>query len=308
MNELLVPMKLKSLLLFTLTLLVMQHVWADDNTGFLPGWKAHNKGDYGQAAGRYGKDAEQGDAGAQYNLGVLYANGQGVPQDDKQAVYWYLKAAEQGDASAQNNLGSMYATGRGFPQDDMQAVSWYLKAAEQGDASAQNNLGSMYHAGKGIPQDDKQALIWYSKSAEQGYAPAQSNLGDMYQYARGVPRDKKQAMAWYLKAAKQGVVRAQLLVGLLYDEGKAPQDKKQAVVWYDFRGDRIELRALAELEELAQVVGALRLGALLLQRHLQRLQLLPERGVFLLDLLERDVAGPQAAHAVDHRHRAALDF
>ncbi|NLK41150.1 MAG: sel1 repeat family protein, partial [Planctomycetes bacterium] len=90
------------------------------------------------------KKAEQGHAAAQYNLGVMYANGQGVPQDYKEAVKWFRKAAEQGDADAQFNLGLMYANGRGVPQDDKEAVKWFRKAAEQGDADAQFNLGLMY--------------------------------------------------------------------------------------------------------------------------------------------------------------------
>ena len=60
--------------------------------------------------------AEQGNADAQYNLGVMYDNGRGVPQDDKTAVKWYRLAAEQGDASAQSNLGVMYGTGQGVPR------------------------------------------------------------------------------------------------------------------------------------------------------------------------------------------------
>ena len=79
---------------------------------------------------------------AQYNLGLMYDNGQGVPQDYKQAVKWYTKAAEQGDANAQYSLGYMYANGQGVPQDYKQAVMWFTKAAEQGDADAQYNLGS----------------------------------------------------------------------------------------------------------------------------------------------------------------------
>ena len=59
---------------------------------------------------------------AQYNLGVMYAQGQGVPQNYKQAVYWYKKSANQGDAFAQSNLGLMYAQGQGLPQDYKQAV------------------------------------------------------------------------------------------------------------------------------------------------------------------------------------------
>ena len=85
--------------------------------------------------------AERGDATAQFNLGVMYANGEGVPQDDAEAVQWYRLAAEQGHAEAQGTLGAMYATGRGVPQDDVEAVQWFRLAAEQGHASSQGALG-----------------------------------------------------------------------------------------------------------------------------------------------------------------------
>ena len=68
--------------------------------------------------------ATQGDANSQYNLGVIYTNGIGVPQDDKEAVKWYLLAAEQGYASAQYNLGLMYNNGEGVPQDHVMAYAW----------------------------------------------------------------------------------------------------------------------------------------------------------------------------------------
>ena len=66
--------------------------------------------------------AEAGEAIAQYNLGVLYATGRGVPRDDAEAVRWWRLAAEQGYAYAQYNLGNMYADGQGVPQDDAEAV------------------------------------------------------------------------------------------------------------------------------------------------------------------------------------------
>ncbi len=87
------------------------------------------------------KAAEQGYAKAQYNLGGMYDKGQGVPQDDAEAVKWYRKAAEQGDAEA----------GR-----------WWRKAAEQGDATAQLSLGLMYGMGQGVPQDYVQAHMWFN--------------------------------------------------------------------------------------------------------------------------------------------------
>jgi hypothetical protein len=65
--------------------------------------------------------AEQGNADAQYNLGVMYDNGQGVPQDKAEAVKWYRKAAEQGHARSQFSLGLMYAVGEGVPMDKVKA-------------------------------------------------------------------------------------------------------------------------------------------------------------------------------------------
>ena len=63
----------------------------------------------------------------------------------------YRAAAERGEAWAQFNLGNMYYNGEGVPQDDATAVMWYTKAAEQGNAAAQSNLGNMYYNGEGVP-------------------------------------------------------------------------------------------------------------------------------------------------------------
>lgn len=78
------------------------------------------------------KMAEQGDAEAQNNIGVMYENGQGVPQDYKQALHWYKMAAEQGHAGAQHNLGCVYAKGQGVTQDFIIAYVWSSLAAAQG--------------------------------------------------------------------------------------------------------------------------------------------------------------------------------
>jgi TPR repeat protein len=139
--------------------------------------------------------AQQGDAHAQFDLGVLYYRGQGVPQDYGQAAQWYRKAAQQGDAYAQSDLGAFYANGYGVPQDYGQAAQWFRKAADQGDAFAQANLGRLYETGRGVPQDYKQAVQWYRKAAAQGEAGAQNNLGLLYAHGRGVPQNKVVAYA-----------------------------------------------------------------------------------------------------------------
>ena len=112
--------------------------------------------------------AEQGNAQAQFSLGKMYYEGQGVRQDYAEAVQWYRKAAEQGVAEAQTNLGLMYADGRGVRQDDAQAVQWYRKAAEQGLAEAQFNLGLMYYNGQGVRQNLVIAKEWYGKACDNG--------------------------------------------------------------------------------------------------------------------------------------------
>jgi TPR repeat protein len=144
--------------------------------------------------------AEQGDAAAQSNLGFMCRDGQGVVQDDKEAVKWFRKSAEQRYAAAQYNLGWMYERGQGVVQDYKEAVKWYRKSAEQGNADAQYSLGFMYYYGQGVVQDYKEAVKWYRKSAEQGNADAQFNLGSMYFAGVDVTRDYEQALKWYRKA------------------------------------------------------------------------------------------------------------
>ena len=105
----------------------------------------------------------------------MYRQGLGVPQDDKEAVNWYRKSAEQGDADAQHNLGVMYKKGLGVPQDYKEAVNWYRKSAEQGDAWAQDALGLMYRQGLGVPQDNVYAHMWFNIAASNGDDDARSN-------------------------------------------------------------------------------------------------------------------------------------
>ena len=89
----------------------------------------------------------------------------------------YRQAAEQGNAWDQAILGVLYDNGDGVPEDDTEAVKWYRKAADQGDADAQFNLGLMYRKGDGITQDDVMAYMWFNLAAAQGYEYAKKNKG-----------------------------------------------------------------------------------------------------------------------------------
>jgi TPR repeat protein len=102
---------------------------------------------------RYRLAADQGDVVAQFNLGAMYDNGHGAPQDNAEALKWSRKAADQGNAGAQTSLGALYYKGQGVPRTYAEAMKWFRLAADQGDAQAQFNLGVMYEDGQGVPQD-----------------------------------------------------------------------------------------------------------------------------------------------------------
>ncbi len=137
---------------------------------------ANARGDYAKALRLIRPLANDGDAAAQFNLGLMYITGHGVQQDDAAAALWFRKAAEQGYVLAQSNLGTLYLYGRGVVQDDTEAVMWFRKAADQGDAVAELYLGVMYAEGRGVPQDYVRAHMWFSLSAAQGEPRAVKTL------------------------------------------------------------------------------------------------------------------------------------
>lgn len=94
-------------------------------SGFEQGLEFFHDNDYANAARCFKQEAEQGNAEAQFSLGNMYAEGLGVPQDDRQAASWFSKAAEQGFSPAQVNLGVMYTQGQGVEQNLVEAHKWF---------------------------------------------------------------------------------------------------------------------------------------------------------------------------------------
>jgi TPR repeat protein len=150
--------------------------------------------------------AEQGNAEAQFNLGVMYDSRlpsytfahsmflgdvvrtqTSVTKDDKEAVRWYRLAADQGYSRAQFNLGMMYEYGVGVATDVKEAIRWDRLAAEQGNIDAQYRLGHIYFQGLGVPQDCKEAAHWHRLAVKQGNYDAQQELNMMHQNCRDVP-------------------------------------------------------------------------------------------------------------------------
>jgi uncharacterized protein len=193
---------------------------------------AYGRADYAEALRWARVAAEQGNADAQYNLGLMYANGQGVQENHAEAVRWFRLAADQGDAMAQYKVGLSYRNGWGLPKDYVEAARWNRLAADQGDAVAQLLMGLIYQRGEGVPQNQTEATRWYRLAAEQGNADAQYGLGVMYAFGSGVEVSQSDAVHWFSLAAEQGNIDAQVDLGISLSVGKgAVEDDREAARW-----------------------------------------------------------------------------
>ena len=238
--------KLKFLLSLTFLFLFIGSVYGDD---FQDAEDAYNRKDYKTAYKLLLPLAEQGDAAAQYNLGLMYYTGQGVPQDYKEAVKWYRLSAEQGYAEGQYNLGVIYhegqGVGQGVPQDYIEGLKWYRLAAKQGFTHAQLNLGVLYHQGQGVPQDYIAALKWFRLAAEKGIVKTQFILGLMYYLGQGVLKNYKEAFKWFHLAAEQEYADAQFNSGLMYLNGQGVlKDYTLAHMWFNLANSNGQKDAL----------------------------------------------------------------
>ena len=181
--------------------------------------------------------AEERNAEGQYCLGLVYAGGLEVTQNDVEAAKWFQKAAEQGHPNAQYNLGVMYAKGRGVAQNQTEAEKW-LQKSKQGnrfftDAEQENDvtqclylLGTMHDKSKKnrplpiYPDNDAWAEKWYRKAAERGDAKAQYSLGVVLANLNGA-QSYAEVMAWFRKAAEQGDAEAHYMLGRMSDRLQA---------------------------------------------------------------------------------------
>ncbi|MDR2207857.1 MAG: SEL1-like repeat protein [Azoarcus sp.] len=146
------------------------------------------------------KAADQGYAPAQFHLG------QTCIRNKEKAMQWIKLAAEQGYAPAQFHLGEMYTGYTGVEQNEAEAegLKWLRLAAEQGNVEAQASLGLVYLEEEGcyhIEQDYVEAAKWNRKAAEKGDIFASLHLGEMYAKGQGVSQDKAEATKWLMKAA-----------------------------------------------------------------------------------------------------------
>ncbi len=150
------------------------------------------------------KAAAQGHGQAMHDLGSVFRNGKGVPVDLAEAVRWYRQGAEHGNTDAQYDMGWILVEGCGVATDAPAGFSWMQRAADRGDRNAQWYLASLYHCGNGVATDPVLAVTWYRRAAEQGESGAQYTLAQCYESGWGVASNTKEALRWYRLAIEGG--------------------------------------------------------------------------------------------------------
>lgn len=192
--------------------------------------------------------AEKGDAQAAFDLGEMHATGEGIPQNNIEAVRWYKFAAEKKNPKAQCLLGTAYHKGIGITPDNQQAVFWLSQAAEQMDPLAHFQLGESHEDGWLGKKDINEAYKWYLLSASQGYPKAQKKVSVVENKITPEERQEGQqraqlfrrewvkretpALETLLKAAQAGDPEAQYKLGAMYSFGNNfPKNDIQSVEW-----------------------------------------------------------------------------
>ncbi len=182
--------------------------------------EAYQRGSFIESLNSFSMLAQSGDARAQYNLGLMYAQGKGTQPNELQAKMWYTKAAEQGLPQAAYNLAILYHIEgeRGAPHAFEQARYWYEKAATGGVMAAHNNLGTLYLQGKGGPKDIQKAFMHFQIAA-QGMEPnGLLNAALLYAWGEGVQQDKMKAYEYLKKARNAGKAEATPFIDRLCKE------------------------------------------------------------------------------------------
>jgi len=206
------------------------------------GLAAFKNKDYQRAVKEFKAGADAGQAEAEFDLGVMYAQGFGVLRDLNLAASWYRKAADQGNAEAEFALGQMYAQGWGVPRDTADAIRWFQMANSVDSDGPPTDWMSL--TGYGIEKDPQQAAYWYQQAANSGHPEAQYFLALLYSSGKGVKKDEEQAERWISSSASQGYSPAMAELGKRFASGNGvAKDDKRAYFWLTLaflHGDKSE--------------------------------------------------------------------
>ena len=195
------------------------------------------------------KSARLGVAEAQYEVGLMYANGVGVTRNIGQAVHWVQQSAQRGYVNAQYLLATRYESGVGVEQSTQFAALWYGRAAEQAHSKAAFRLGKLY-----ARAHVEQAAVLYRQAADAGLADAQHALALCYETGLGVPQDPQWAQHWYGAAAQQGLAAAQFALGERFRLGSPTVNPEPALAlrWYRQAAAQYHLGARVTIARMEQ--------------------------------------------------------
>lgn len=182
------------------------------------------------ALAQFREASRLGEKIARYNLGVLWANGIGVPRDPQDAANFFRDAARAGDTMAMLVIGQLVAQGAGAPQDRNQAEDWWRKAAETWQPEAVPDPARLVLA---EPVLDTRALVaFYIQRAQAGEPWAQAWLGRLYDIGVWMTRDPAAAAFWYAKAGQAGHYQSQIRLANMYRLGiGVEQDEAESRRW-----------------------------------------------------------------------------
>lgn len=172
------------------------------------------------------KEADKGNAEAQYKLGKCY-----ISTDPKKAFHYFGLSSSQGDKVGQFYMGVCYSQGIGVAKNENTAFQWYQKSANQNNASAQNQVGFCYEYGIGVTPNYKKATHYYHLSARQGFLQAHANLGEYY-LQRGAITEEKKGIHHLRVAADGGNADGQFGLASFYDEGRAVKTDHEMATKY----------------------------------------------------------------------------
>jgi len=178
--------------------------------------------------------AAKGDPRAQYEVGMIFAEGKAVPKDSQEAVKWYERSAASGFAAAQYRLGTAFEHGLGVDKDLDQAKLWYLRSAEAGNRMGMHNLAALHASGPDGDRDFNVAARWFEEAAKRGVLDSQFNLGMLYARGLGVSQDFAQSYKWFSIAAANGdkdASKARDDVARSLDPGQMSTIKQELAGW-----------------------------------------------------------------------------
>ena len=170
--------------------------------------------------------ANKGISEAQYQLGIMYVNAQGVEKSFDNAIECYKAAAAQNHADALYTLGNIYIEGKlGIAKNTKEAISFYLKAAQLGHADAMMSLARIYEKGEIIKKNAHEAAQWCLKSIKNGY----DGYSGIYTLFSNASKGDAEALSALIELGNDGYDEAQEYLGRMYDQKK---DYKEAAKWY----------------------------------------------------------------------------